>query len=265
MALQKVLSYTEGLEDPNHPLMGPNLKVLYLFGLHQTGPKLRRYVYNALHFWTFIFVATEFVDLYQIRHDFNLLLNNMSLSVLSIICITKFASILLNQKQWLDLIDQISEWERRQIEQNDATTMRLMEEYTNYTRIVTYLFWVMVFVTNLFLIVSPFARSIISKSYRDDVMNGKEPLPQILFSWFPFDNKKMPGYLLGIIVHIYMGCQGSGVLAVFDMNAVGIMSYLKGQTIILREHCRKIFECERPEIVVQRIRECHEHHNLLVK
>lgn len=264
MVIQKVLSYAERLEDPRHPLLGPTLKGLYLIGLWQTGPKLRTIAYNCVILFTFVFVFCEVVDLYQVRHDLNLVLNNISLTVLSVICTTKSASYLVNQEDWKELVNQISREELKHKMQQDKTTIKLMEEYTIYTRIVTFLYWIMVFMTNFLLIVSPFLKYL-SKSYRDDVANGVEPLPQILFNWFPFDNKKMPGYAVGVVLHIFMGCLGSAIIAVFDMNAVAIMSYLKGQAAILRAKCRTIFDGESLREVVERIRECHEHHNVLVK
>ncbi|KOB72079.1 Odorant receptor [Operophtera brumata] len=264
MALQKVLSYTKGLEDPEHPLMGPTIKGLYLFGLWQTGTKFRTISYNCVHCSTVIFVISQIMDLYGVRHDLNLVLNNMSLTVLSVICVTKRFSFVSHQKKWRELVNQISKTELNQIEEQDKITMKLIKQYTKYTRVVTYLFWVLVFFTNLLLILSPFFK-FMSKAYRADVISGKEPLPQILFSWFPFENKKMPGYFAGILVHVIMGCQGSGVIAVFDMNAVAVMSYLKGQTIILREKCSRIFEAESSRDVMSNIRKCHQLHNVLVK
>ncbi|CAH0678047.1 unnamed protein product [Spodoptera exigua] len=63
-----------------------------------------------------------------------------------------------------------------------------------------------------------------------------------------------------------MGSQGSGVLAVYDMNAVAIMSYLKGQMIILREKCDSLFDdVTSAQDVLDRIKECHRHHNTLLK
>lgn len=264
MSLLKLVSYIERLEDPTHPLMGPTIKGLYLFGLWQNGTKFRTISYNCVHIASVLFVLSEIIDLYNIRHDLNLVLNNISLTVLSVICVTKCFSYVLNQKKWMELVNLISQQELKQIKKRDQTAIKIIKKYIKYTRMVTYLFWVLVFVTNLLLIVSPFLKYI-SKSYRDDVATGVQPLPQIMFSWFPFDNKKMPGYCVGILFHIFMGCQGSGVIAVFDMNAVAVMSYLQGQTLILKEKCRRIFECDSSRDVVDRIRECHKLHSVLVK
>lgn len=196
----------------------------------------------------------------------NKVLNNMSLTVLSAICIAKCYSYVMWQGEWRQLVKYISEEEIKQIESKNPIIIKHMEDYTKYTRIVTYMFWVMVFITNFLLIVTPFLKYLSSHAYREDIKLGVEPLPQIMCSWFPFDNTKMPGYLGSIFVHIIMGSQGSGVLAVYDMNAVAIMSYLKGQMIILREKCDSLFdEVTSTEDVLDRIKECHRHHNVLIK
>lgn len=266
MILQKVISYTKELEDPNTPLLGPTLKGLYLFGLWQTGSKFRTTAYNLIHFSTLLFVISEFVDLYFVRNDINKVLNNTSLTILSLICFAKCYSYVMWQREWRELVREISIEEIIQIKKKNPIITKLMGNYTKYTRIITYLFWVLVFATNLLLIISPFLKYISSQSYREEIKLGIEPLPQILCSWFPFDNTKMPGYLGSIIVHVIMGSQGSGVLAVYDMNAVAIMSYLKGQMIILRKQCNSIFEeVTSAKDVLDRIKECHRHHNALIK
>lgn len=266
MLLQKVITYTKQLEDPKNPLLGPTLKGLYLFGLWQTGSKFRTIAYNLIHFSTLLFVISQFVDLYFVRHDINKVLNNMSLTVLSVICFAKCYSYVMWQGEWRKLVQYISEEELRQIRREDPVVKKHMRDYTTYTRIITYLFWMMVFITNFLLILTPFLKYISSASYREEIKIGIEPLPQILCSWFPFDNNKMPGYLGSILVHVIMGSQGSGVLAVYDMNAVAIMSYLKGQMIILKEKCNSLFdEASSTEDILDRIKECHRHHNALIK
>nr|ALM26238.1 odorant receptor 53 [Athetis dissimilis] len=265
MILQKVIKYTRKLEDPKNPLLGPTLKGLYYFGLWQTGSKFRTIAYNCLHFSTFLFVISQCVDLYVIRNDINKVLNNMSLTALSIICVAKCYSYVMWQGEWRKLAQYISEEEIIQIKRKDPLIRKHMEDYTTYTRIITYLFWVMVFATNFLLIVTPFLKYA-SSHYREDVRMGVEPLPQILSSWFPFDNTKMPGYLVCVCVHVIMGSQGSGVLAVYDMTAVAVMTYLKGQMIILTEKCNRLFEdATSAEVVLDRIKECHRHHNALIK
>lgn len=265
MIVKKVISLTKSLEDPKNPLLGPTIKCLYFFGLWQTGSKFRKYIYNIFHFTTFLFVISQFVDIYLSRHDLNKVLNNMSLSVLSIICVAKCCAYIFWQKEWQILIKDISREELLQIGKLDKTTDKIIKKYIEYTRMITYLFWILVFVTNLLLIISPFLRYMSSQVYRDDIKIGKEPVPQIMYSWFPFDNESMPGYIGAIILHVIMGSQGSGVLAVYDMNAVAIMSYLKGQMNILREKCEAIFEGENTELALERIKECHRHHNVLTE
>ncbi|PZC82955.1 hypothetical protein B5X24_HaOG200840 [Helicoverpa armigera] len=266
MLLEKIFKYTKELEDPKNPLLGPTLKGLYLFGLWPIGSKFRTTVYNLFHFTTLLFVISEFTDLYVVRHDSNKVLDNMSLTVLSLICFAKCYSCVMWHSDWKELVRGISEEELRHVQKDDPVTRKHMEDYTRYTRVITFMFWVMVFITNFLLILTPLLKYASSHSYREEIRMGIEPLPQILCSWFPFDNTKMPGYVGGIIVHVIMGSQGSGVLAVYDMNSVAIMSYLKGQMIILRHKCISLFDdVTSTEDVLERIKECHRHHNAILK
>lgn len=266
MIFKKVASLAQALEDPKNPLLGPTLKGLYLFGLWQTGSKFRTISFNTFHFTAVLFVVSQFVDVHSVRHDVNKVLNNMSLTVLSLICVTKCYSYVLWQSSWRELLKEVSQEELRQMKKHDKITMQIMKKYIKYTRVITYLFWTMVFVTNLLLILSPLLKYLSSATYREEVKNGLEPLPQILCSWFPIDTTKMPGYLVSVIVHVIMGSQGSGVLAVYDMNAVAIMSYLKGQMVILKEHCKAIFHGNISQgNVLDCIKECHRHHSILIK
>lgn len=265
MIYKRITAFAKGLEDPANPLLGPTLKALYFFGLWQTGSKLRTIVYNIVHFSTLLFVISQFVDLYFVRYDINKVINDMSLTVLSLICFAKCYAYVIWQDDWRKLVREVSEEEIRQLKKNDPLIQQGIDVYTKYTRIITYMYWVLVLGTNVLLIITPFLKCG-SKNYRNQISAGLEPLPQILYAWYPFDNTKMPGYLIGIIIQIGMGSQGSGVVAAYDANAVAIMTYLKGQIVILRKKCNSIFEdVDSTRDVLDRIRECHRHHNVLVK
>lgn len=266
MILKKVIKFTKTLEDPKNPLLGPTMKGLYLFGLWPTGNRLRVMFFNSIHIFTVFFIFSEILDLYMVRNDTNKVLNNMSVSVLSVICFAKSYSCNIRHKLWKKLTESISEEEKLQMNKQDPVIMKYIHGYTKYTRIITYGFWVLVFVTNLLLILTPFIKYATSQSYREEIELGIEPLPQILCSWFPFDNTRMPGYIVCLFVHITMGTEGSGVLAAYDMTAVAIMSYLKGHLTILRDKCENLFtEISSPQEVLDRIKECHRHHTVLVQ
>ncbi|XP_050667731.1 uncharacterized protein LOC126967312 [Leptidea sinapis] len=55
-------------------------------------------------------------------------------------------------------------------------------------------------VTCIALLISPFLKFATNPIYRELVHNGTEPYPQILCSWYPFNNSKMPGPVMFLYV-----------------------------------------------------------------
>ncbi|XP_041983223.1 odorant receptor 4-like [Aricia agestis] len=92
--------------------------------------------------------------------------------------------------------------------------------------------------------------------------------PKIISSWFPFDVTKKPGYFVSVVTHVVMIVQGGGIIASYDTTVFVIMSFLKGQLIILKTKCTEIFGDEtaipRSE-VLKNIKECHRLHNFLTE
>lgn len=109
------------MEDPKNPLLGPTIKGLYLFGLWQTGSKIRIIIYNLIHFSSLLFFIRQYVDLYFVRYDINKVLNNMSLTVLgAIFYFAKCYSYVMWQGEWRKLI---SDEEEKQIERKNQIIM----------------------------------------------------------------------------------------------------------------------------------------------
>jgi hypothetical protein len=263
MALRRFISLTKKLEDPAHPLLGPNIKGLRLFGLWPFGTR-RAVIYNTFHMSTAVFVFSQFIELYLLRHDLHKALSNFSLTALSVICCFKCFSFVINQSNWEELAKKISQEELLEISKENKKTLKLLKKYKEYARMVTYGFWILVAITTSALLITPLMRILSSSSYRDDIEQGIEPLPQIFSSWFPFNNFKMPGYAFASAIQVAMAIQGGGVLAAFDTNAVAIMSFLKGQLGILKLKCTEIFEAgPNVQNYVAKIAECHRHHNFL--
>ncbi|CAK1594042.1 unnamed protein product [Parnassius mnemosyne] len=264
---------TKSFEDRRFPLLGPNLKGLYTFGLLRQLPerenKYRQHFFNFLHLISLIFVISQLVDLYFMRKDFHNALINISISALSTVVICKTISYIILQSSFKNLIKAISEEEISALKEQQNFVIILMKDYTRYVRIVTNLYWLVFFVTVIATIFSPFLKYASDSSYREDIQTGAEPPPQILRSWLPFNILKKPGYIFATALHIIMTVQGAGVVAVYDANAFAIMTFLKGQFIILREKCQRIFGDEETALtkmeIQARIKECHRHHNFLLK
>ncbi|XP_026500194.2 odorant receptor 82a-like [Vanessa tameamea] len=268
MLLQKIITIVKRLDDPKYPLLAPNVTGLYWFGLWQRGNKYRDALFNFLHFCSLVFVISEFVELYFMRNDLMKVLFNISVTALSLVSISKTVFFISYLTYWKRLIENISREEISALQSKDPKVVYLMEQYKNYSRVITYLFWSVILLTNVVTIVSPFLKLVTTASYREMIKNGTEPYPQILSSWFPFDKTILPGYLAAVAVHITMTTQGAGVVAVYDTNAVAIMSFLKGQIQILRWKCQIIFGEDRGvsnDDVLNNIKECHRLHNFIIE
>ncbi|XP_063832633.1 odorant receptor Or2-like [Ostrinia nubilalis] len=268
MLLEKLISFLERLEDPRHPLLGPNIKGLYLFGIWQTNStRKRNCIYNIIHCTTILFVLTQFVDLYRQLDDVNKALNNLSMTFIGVISCAKCWSYVLRQPQWQKLAADISDEELASMKENDETVMIKMKEYKLYSRVITYLYWVLVTMTDTALIVTPLLKYLTTSTYRANIRDGVEEYPQIMSCWFPFDYMTMPGYMVSCVIQIVMSIQGSGIIAASDANAITIMTFMKGQMQILKAKCVKLFENlnGNPEEFSRRVMECHRHHTFLVK
>nr|WCC57393.1 odorant receptor 54 [Papilio dardanus] len=269
MILKKFRDALKTFEDPKHPLMGPNINGLLTFGLLHHNNKYKRLFFKFFHLCSLFFVITQMIELYLMRNDFNKVLLNMSITALSVIAISKTTSCLLLQTRLRKVIDAIQKEEQAALHLNNPFEVKLMHNYINYARLITYLYWLVVMITNVVTIIAPFLKYATTSSYRQEIRNGIEPYPQIFSSWFPFDNNNMPGYIFATLIHITMAFQGAGVVAVYDANSVVIMTFLKGQFIILQERCRRIFGAKDVTLtkseVLMRIKECHRHHNFLLE
>ncbi|XP_063381753.1 uncharacterized protein LOC134668162 isoform X1 [Cydia fagiglandana] len=268
VSVQKIISLAKRLEDPKHPLLGPNLKGLYVYGLWQCGSKFRNTCYNVIHFCAFLFVISQIMELWIIRHDYLEALHNLSLTALGMVCIFKAVSYVIWQSDWKMLVEGISAEEISQSESLNDACIDLKQNYTNYARIVTYFYWNVVVSTNITMVSAPFLKYATSSEYREQISNGTEPLPQIFSSWFPFDKTTMPGYSLAIFIHILINIHGGGVIALYDSNAVAVMVFIRGQLAMLREKCKHIFDdydLVNEEIILGRIKECHRHHNFILR
>lgn len=266
MSFKTFLEVFKNFEDPNDPLLGPNIYGLRTFGLLHHRNKYIRLFFKALHMSAFMFVISQITELYLMRNDFNKVLLNMSVTALSFIALCKAISCLILQSRLQKVIDDIRKEEQSLLVLNKTFEIKLMKNYIDYTRFITYLYWLVVLITNVVTIIAPFVKYA-STSYSEKVTNDTETYPQILSSWFPFDNNKMPGYFFSTLIHVIMTTQGAGVVAVYDANTVAIMTFLKGQFIILKEKSRRIFGDKDDTLtkseIFMRIKECHRHHNVL--
>lgn len=259
-------SFLKSLEDPEHPLLGPTLWGLRKWRVWQ--PNSSSFFINTIHVIGTMFVISQYIELWLIRSDLELALRNLSVTMLSSICVVKAISFIRWQKQWQDIIKYVSNLEKRQREKNDEISNTIIKEYTKYSRTVTYLYWCLVTATVITVVLAPCARFLSSQEYRVAIRNGTAPYPEIFSSWFPFDRTRGFGYWLSILEHCGICVYGGGVVANYDSNAIVLMSFFAAQLKLLSVNCARLFDDDEVmsyDEAVKRIRECHSHHVSLIK
>nr|AFC91735.2 putative odorant receptor OR27 [Cydia pomonella] len=261
--------YVARLEDPNHPLLGPTLWGLQRWGMWQPNSGSRRIIYNLIHVAAILFVVTQYVELWFIKADLELALRNLSVTMLSSICIVKASTFVVWQTYWQDVVQFVSTLERSQLEKKDKTTCTIIERYTKYSRNVTCFYWGLVVATGLMVIFAPLGVFLSSSELRELMLNGTIPFPEMVSSWVPFDKTRGFGYWFQIVEHSAICFYGSGIVASYDVNTVALMSFFCGQLEILVANSKKLFS-EDGKLVsyseaMERIKQCHKHHLSLIK
>ncbi|KAM3962081.1 olfactory receptor 27 [Aphomia sociella] len=255
------------LENPDHPLLGPTLKGIKLWGLWQsTG--WNPVIYNLIHAGAIIFVISQYVELWCIRSDLPSALRNLSVSMLSTVCVVKAGTFVYWQNQWKNVLNFVSGMEKCQLSKNDNTTTSLIAEYTSYSRRITYFYWSLVAATVVTLILAPLAGFLSSPDVRKNIRNGTKPFPEIMSSWVPFDRTKGFGYWVVTIEQSLLCFYGGGIVANYDTNAVALMLFFSGQMKIVSANCARLFESGVDlsyDVILRRIAYCHHHHLSLVK
>lgn len=250
------------LEDSNNPLLGPTLKGLQTWGLWK--PK---WIHILIHLLALIFVITQYIELWIIRSNLELALRNLSISMLSTVCVVKANTFVLWQSDWGNILQYVTSLEKRQISKKDRITDRFIAGYTKYSRRVTYFYWGLVTATVFTVILAPMF-SFMASSNRMLIQNGSAPYPEIMSSWVPFDRTTGTGYWFASIIHSLICFYGGGVVANFDSNVVVLLSFFVGQLKLLSANCSRLFRDGKDILyreALERIKECHQHHVDLVK
>lgn len=267
VAFRKMLIFTNNLEKNRNLIFGPTYQSLRFWVLMK---ETFRPVYLVIHICALVFVITQYVELWFIRKDLESAMRNLSVTMLSTICVCKTGTFIYWQQSWSELFKYSSDLEKIQLSKNDSLTELIICRYVRYSRRVTYFYRVLIAATVLLVILSPVFSFLSSSSdCKFMIKNGSFPYPEILSSWVPFDKTQGLGYWVTILEHSVICFYGGGVIANFDCNAVIIMSFFAGQLNLLRVNCDRLFNttdtamsCEE---AIQKIQDCHYHHLYLVK
>nr|QKE45423.1 OR31 [Helicoverpa assulta] len=260
-------SILQNLEDPDRPFLGPNYWIIKNMGLLLPKNLLAKILYIILHEIVAFFVITQYMELYVIRSDLDLVLTNMKISMLSVVCIVKVHSFIFWQKHWREVLDYVTAADKFERQSDDPIKSRVVETYTRYCRRLTYFYWVLVFTTFLTTTGTPLMRYLSSSSFRQNMRNGTEPFPHIFSSWMPIDKYHSPGCWITVLWHTLLCAYGAAIMAAYDTCIVVIMVFFGGKLDLLRERCKQMFG---PSTISDRqceevVRQLHGIHVMMLK
>lgn len=257
------------LENPKRPLLGPNVKALQFWGLLLPKNNLLKYFYLFMHFAVTVFTATEFVDVWFVKSNMSLLLNNLKITMLATVSVFKVTSFLYWQKHWRDIIEYVTRADLYQRVTEDGIKCQKINSFSRYCRRITYLYWSLMYTTVIIVMFQPIFKYFLSPSYRENVKNGTEVYLEVVSSWVPFDKSTMLGYLLASVYQSYAAIYGGGWITSYDTNAMVIMVFFKAELELLRIDAGNIFGTEKEpvveEVALKRMQDCHRRHAELCK
>ncbi|KAF9822481.1 hypothetical protein SFRURICE_006564 [Spodoptera frugiperda] len=222
-----------------------------------------------MHVLVTIFTATEYIDVWFVKSDLNLLLNNLKITMLATISVIKVSTFLSWQKYWISIIEYVTRADLDQRLTEDKKKLKLLKAFTKYCRKITYLYWSLMYTTVVIVMVQPIFKYVSSETYRMNVKNGTETYLQVVSSWVPFNKNTMLGYLAASVYQSYAAIYGGGWITSFDTNAMVIMVFFRAELELLRIDCRDIFGSESVPVergvALKRLKDYHRRHVELVK
>ncbi|KAJ8709314.1 hypothetical protein PYW07_009140 [Mythimna separata] len=263
-----VFKFLKRLEDPNNPLLGPTVSALRNGGLWQKD-RVKSFFYISVHFVAFLFVISQYIELWIIRENLEMAMRNLSLTMLSTVCVFKACNLVFWQDSWKEILDYVSDTEKSQLLKKDEKITNIILDYIKYARRVTYFYWCLVTATVFTVILAPLLIYWTSPTYRESVKNGTAPYPEIMSAWIPIDRTRGIGYCIATLYQIFVTFYGGLVVANFDSTAIVIMTFFTGQLKVLSVNCENLFgdgnEPVSYDEAVKRIKDCHLHHLYMMK
>nr|QNS36196.1 olfactory receptor 2 [Mythimna separata] len=257
------------LENPKRPLLGPNVKALQFWGLLLPKNVLKKYFYILMHILVTIFTATEYIDVWFVKSDMSLLLNNLKITMLATMSVIKVTTFLCWQKYWISIIEYVTKADLNQRMTSDKKKLELLSRFTKYCRKITYLYWSLMYTTVIIVMVQPIFKYVSSETYRLNVKNGTDTYLQVVSSWVPWDKNNVVGYLAASVYQSYAAIYGGGWITSFDTNSMVIMVFFRAELELLRIDSMNIFGSEamqdEHDVAMKRLKDCHRRHVELVK
>ncbi|RVE50598.1 hypothetical protein evm_004722 [Chilo suppressalis] len=216
-----------------------------------------------------LFVSTQYVDLYLIRSDLDLVLQNLKISMLSVVCVLKVNTFLLWCSKWKEVINYITEADKYERNTDNPDNVQIVKKYTKYCRRITYNYWILVFTTAFITVVTPLLQYAYSSTFRESVKNGTEAFPHIFSSWVPINKNDFPFNWVTVAWHTYICVQGALVVMAYDTNVMVTMVFIGGKLDLLRERCKLMVGVNGVTTsnvdLAEKLRELHKTHVLILR
>nr|QZH55102.1 odorant receptor 6 [Achelura yunnanensis] len=262
-----VTKFFKSLEDPKRPLL--DYWILYKMGLLLPNSKLKKIIFIIIHELATFFVLSQFMELYVIRSDFDEVLTNLRISMLSIVCVVKANTFLLSQSKWKQVLHYVTTADLFERNNRVPDKKNTLDTCTKYCRSVTFYYWVLVFFTVVATIFTPLGRFLSSSNFREEFRNGTELFPHIFSSWMPLDKYHSPGSWITVVWHLLVCAYGSTVMAAYDTTAIILMEFFGMKLELLRARCELIFGTDETGIsddeATNLVRQLHTIHVQLLK
>ncbi|XP_068623963.1 odorant receptor Or2-like [Battus philenor] len=257
------------LEDPERPLLGPNLRVLRFVGLVLGDNIFDRCVRNGVSIGITIILLSECADVWLNRSDLDTLLENLQFSLCSTISGLKIFSIYIWKSDWIKIIDYVNRADIEQRKSTDPYNVRYVNKYTRYCRKITYIYWLVTWCSGLNNVVQPLLKYILKPDYRHNVNNGTVIGIEVIRTWVPWNKQSLKGYIALSIYESFYTLFGACWILAIDSFTIVVMVFFRLELEVLRNDCRNIIGSEDEAVDEtesrRRIKECHRRYTDLLK
>ncbi|XP_045506831.1 odorant receptor 49b-like [Colias croceus] len=252
-------------EDPNRPFLGPILKYLSFWGLWLPDGFRNKCFAILIQLLETIFITTEFLDIFYVKTDLNLVLTNLKFSMQGVINICKAWSLIFWQKDWRNVCEYVTRADLENRRSKDPQQEEVVRKFTRYSRKVTYMFCALSYATAFVVIFQPAFKYLLSPKYRENTKDGTEDYMEVVSSWVPFDKHKMPGYFFACVIQAFGTLLACAWITSYDMIALSVMIFIRLELESIRIDCATIFDENDGDIVLDRIKRCHRRHVELIR
>nr|QLI62096.1 odorant receptor 53 [Streltzoviella insularis] len=244
------------LEIPNHPCIGPHLKLLGLTGLWHPNKNSPVTKFKRILFY----VTVTFFCSQYIKCLFNI-------DVISLALILQYAPFHMgivkscyfqrHYKKWERLIIYMSSVECAQLADRRTDLIPIMNGYIKKSRRVTYFFWALAFFSNFAIFSEPYQKNHVME-------NSTAVYTKIFDGIAPFNQEKPPGYYVSMVLQTIFGHIVSAYVVAWDTLIVSIMVFFSGQLKVSRWYFVQVIDVNSIEKSHQNIVKCHHFYTTLV-